>query len=851
MSDENNFKPTLEGYKPLRPFELFMKNNFPFIENTFEALDTYGLLCEIVKYLNVVIDNTNTTEENVQLLSNAFNQLNDYVSNYFDNLDVQEEINNKLDGLVEDGTMSALILPYINEYEQTVNAQMLTQNNRITALESRMDTFTHLTEGSTSGDAELADARDAYDGFQYANVGNHIRSQIQYLNKENLLLNDNKDYFYDLSDYFEQGNVTISNTGWVYSTGTGTDDKQRIRVKENATLSVKAGDRLVVTSDARVYIGMRTGTSPDYTYTSNSWVSNATYEFRYDCDVCLLISLNPQATLPSIKNVFYYVHLIRKNGVNHSVINLNQQTENLVNGVYVFDSKDFINGSGFNSSAVPSFNNKSRALMLDWYTAPFDMYFNPIGSGYRYAFTFDNGDNTYTATRWLTESYVVPEGSTFKLQIGNNPENTSATVDLDEAVNSLKIRANFVADIIGLINSENADKKYFNVYGNVMYGYINSSGVMTNAGQKKRISIESYLKFPYDIKFYTNPLYYCYVAMYNDDGTLKTYVSSLLENSSKAQGYIVIPKNTYFRFTIGLVGDTSATELSYSDIDKVWFVPVPRENQLEIKNIRDSYIPPIFLPSNPTKTNILHRGNETVYTENSIPAFESGAQIAFGIETDVRETSDGVLICMHDTSVNRTTDAETIIGEGDNYVQNLTYSQIESLTINNIPEGYDASVPTFEEYLQICKKNGCIAVVEIKTDQLGSNNSREYENYISKIITMIKKYNMEQSCVIMNFRSFFGDVVRQFSKIIHVVYLKNAGTDAGNNTIDDTFIDTMVANSSVAPSITTLGLNKTVIQYAHSKNHLVIPYGISSTDSADYNTWVANDCDGFIVSAIE
>lgn len=113
MSDENNFKPNLEGYKPLRPFNLFMKNNFPFIENTFEALDTYGLLCEIVKYLNTVIDNTNTMENNVTALSNAFNQLNDYVSRYFDNLDVQEEINNKLDEMVEDGTFQELLSEYL------------------------------------------------------------------------------------------------------------------------------------------------------------------------------------------------------------------------------------------------------------------------------------------------------------------------------------------------------------------------------------------------------------------------------------------------------------------------------------------------------------------------------------------------------------------------------------------------------------------------------------------------------------------------------------------------------------------------------------------------------------------
>lgn len=42
-----------------------------------------------------------------------FNQLHDYVHDYFDNLDVQEEINNKLDAMVEDGTLQEIITTYI------------------------------------------------------------------------------------------------------------------------------------------------------------------------------------------------------------------------------------------------------------------------------------------------------------------------------------------------------------------------------------------------------------------------------------------------------------------------------------------------------------------------------------------------------------------------------------------------------------------------------------------------------------------------------------------------------------------------------------------------------------------
>lgn len=99
--------------KNLKPFKLFALKNFPFIEADFDAITNYELLCKIVEYLNKVIASQNETIENVQDLSNAFNELYNYVHDYFDNLDVQEEINNKLDEMVEDGTLEEIIARYV------------------------------------------------------------------------------------------------------------------------------------------------------------------------------------------------------------------------------------------------------------------------------------------------------------------------------------------------------------------------------------------------------------------------------------------------------------------------------------------------------------------------------------------------------------------------------------------------------------------------------------------------------------------------------------------------------------------------------------------------------------------
>ena len=60
-----------------------------------------------------VIPAVNNNAEAVEELQNLYIQLKDYVDNYFDNLDVQEEINNKLDDMAESGELTEIIAQYL------------------------------------------------------------------------------------------------------------------------------------------------------------------------------------------------------------------------------------------------------------------------------------------------------------------------------------------------------------------------------------------------------------------------------------------------------------------------------------------------------------------------------------------------------------------------------------------------------------------------------------------------------------------------------------------------------------------------------------------------------------------
>lgn len=67
-----------------------------------------------------IIPTINTSSKAVQELQELFVLLQKYVNDYFDNLDVQEEINNKLDQMVEDGTFAELIKEYLRNSDSNV-----------------------------------------------------------------------------------------------------------------------------------------------------------------------------------------------------------------------------------------------------------------------------------------------------------------------------------------------------------------------------------------------------------------------------------------------------------------------------------------------------------------------------------------------------------------------------------------------------------------------------------------------------------------------------------------------------------------------------------------------------------
>lgn len=162
----NNLTP---NYKTLTRIPLFRRavlQSFPFIEEDFDALTDYELLCKVVEYLNNVIEQQNLVGENTDELLRVYLELKEYVENYFDNLDVQEEINNKLDEMATDGSLTNLIKAYVDPiyqvYEQSINNVVTTQNGRISAVENKLTIIASGSPLVASSTSDMTDTTRVY-----------------------------------------------------------------------------------------------------------------------------------------------------------------------------------------------------------------------------------------------------------------------------------------------------------------------------------------------------------------------------------------------------------------------------------------------------------------------------------------------------------------------------------------------------------------------------------------------------------------------------------------------------------------------------------------------------------------
>ncbi len=114
---------------------------------------------------------------------------------------------------------------------------------------------------------------------------------------------------------------------------------------------------------------------------------------------------------------------------------------------------------------------------------------------------------------------------------------------------------------------------------------------------------------------------------------------------------------------------------------------------------------------------VAHRGLLRHAPENTLANFRACLELRIGFEFDVERTKDGRLVCIHDSTVDRTTN-------GTGKVSELTLAQIRKLDAGSWfdPKFANEKVPTVDEVLKLVaeyRQHNVLIAVDLKAENVG------------------------------------------------------------------------------------------------------------------------------------
>lgn len=111
-----------------------------------------------------------------------------------------------------------------------------------------------------------------------------------------------------------------------------------------------------------------------------------------------------------------------------------------------------------------------------------------------------------------------------------------------------------------------------------------------------------------------------------------------------------------------------------------------------------------------TMNDVAHRGYAAEAPENTLAAYRLAKKKGFTfVECDVSFTSDGVAVLLHDDTIDRTSN-------GTGKIKSLTFAEVRELDFGSWKSAEYAGekIPTFEEFLLLCKRLGLHPYIELK-----------------------------------------------------------------------------------------------------------------------------------------
>lgn len=170
-----------------------------------------------------------------------------------------------------------------------------------------------------------------------------------------------------------------------------------------------------------------------------------------------------------------------------------------------------------------------------------------------------------------------------------------------------------------------------------------------------------------------------------------------------------------------------------------------------------------------------HRGAAGLAPENTLVAIQAAQEWHVdGIEVDVHGSKDGVVVVIHDTTLDRTTNGSGVVGQTD-------WAEMQALDAGQYfsPEFAGEPLPTLDQVLAL----GLYTVIEVKDIEL-------YPNLVETIIQQIETYDAEDRVTIISFDPPAIQTVKELAphlKVGGITTNNQTPTEWGPSDVVDTF----------------------------------------------------------------
>lgn len=241
----------------LPPFKKFIMSIGAIPTSYLESMSYAEMLAWFCNYLqNTVIPTVNNNGEAVEELQDLFVELKSYVDDYFENLDITNEINNKLDSMAEDGSLYSLIQRFVNPLIAEQNERIDEQNAQIDNINLKVNSAVNGSPLVATSTAGMTDTTRVYvntsnghwywyDGDSWEDGGTYQSTGIG----ENSISSLNLDNILKTSLYIRKPSIE-TNSGYIAPNGS---------IQENAALNYT--DLIKLNEDETIYVTASGGSS--------------------------------------------------------------------------------------------------------------------------------------------------------------------------------------------------------------------------------------------------------------------------------------------------------------------------------------------------------------------------------------------------------------------------------------------------------------------------------------------------------------------------------------------------------------------------------------------------------------